>query len=62
MDLGERLWTLLKSLYAACQRFLGSQGDERVSDQPLKREEIQERERLKALRELDRLRNQRPEN
>ncbi len=62
MNLGKRLWILLKSLYAACRDFLRSQDDVHASDRPVKREEIQERERLKALRELDRLRNQRPEN
>lgn len=62
MNLGERVRILLKSVHAACRDVLQPQADAQVTDQSLKREEIQERERSKALRELDRLRNQRPEN
>ncbi len=61
MGLIERVRILLETAYAAYRNVLRPQRDADVADRPLKREEIEERERQRALRELDRLRNQRPE-
>ncbi len=62
MKLAERVRGLLGTMYAAYRGILRAQRDARVPDQQLKREEIQERERLEAMRELDGLRNQPPEH
>ncbi len=62
MGLIERVRTWLGTVYAVFRGILRTQRDVDVPDQPLKREEIQERERLAALRELDGLGNQTPEN
>jgi hypothetical protein len=62
MKLSERVKNLLRTLYAVCRDILRPQDEVRAANQALKREEIQERERLKAVRKLDGLRNRPPDS